>query len=347
MDTRIITDLNEESLSTLGTMIRAGALVAFPTETVYGLGANALDPEAAKKIYAAKGRPSDNPLIIHLAEVADAALYCEVPPLYKKLADAFLPGPLTVIMKKKPIVPDEVTAGLDTVAVRVPSHPMARALIRAAGVPVAAPSANLSGRPSTTCAAHVIADLYGRIDAIVDGGESEIGLESTIIRLDGERVTVLRPGGITKEMLCDLCGEENVSLGASVTEQFIGSDVPMAPGMKYKHYAPRSQVVLLEGEDDAFVSFTAKKKGCGVLCYDGQAERIRAARPAEDEAIIKTFGRQERREEQAHGLFAMLRAFDDEDFTGTVYAPMPEKDGIGLAVFNRLIKAAGFHVVKL
>jgi len=348
METKIITDISAAELHECGEIIRSGGLVAFPTETVYGLGANALDPDAAKKIYSAKGRPSDNPLIIHLSDVSDAGKYCDPPNLYMRLADAFLPGPLTIIMPKKSCIPDEVTAGLATVAVRIPSNEIARSLIRAAGVPVAAPSANLSGRPSTTAASHVVADLYGKIDAVIDGGDCEIGLESTIIKLDGDKVTMLRPGAVTLEMLREVCGAENVDIDPAVLRKFDGDAAPLAPGMKYRHYAPRAKVIILDGDSAAFMEFVKKQTECGILCYDGQADELREnSTVTERKQYIKTFGDEKDSAAQAHELFARLREFDDDGFTGIIYVPMPEKKGIGLAVFNRLIKAAGFETQKI
>lgn len=348
METRIIINLTDNELAECGKILLNGGLVAFPTETVYGLGANALDPEAAKKIYAAKGRPSDNPLIIHLSDVSEAEKYCEPSETYQRLAKEFLPGPLTVIMQKKSCIPDEVTAGLQTVAVRVPSNEIARKLIDAAGVPIAAPSANLSGRPSTTTAAHVVADLYGKVDAIIDGGECEIGLESTIIKLDGDRVTLLRPGAVTVEMLKSVCGADKVDIDPAVLKKFEGGQMPLAPGMKYRHYAPRAKVVLLDAEECTFNDYVSREEGCGVLCYDEQAAELRRNnRETGVYQLIKTFGAENDFAEQAHELFAKLREFDDDGFDGVIYVPMPAKDGIGLAVFNRLVKAAGFEILKI
>ena len=245
--------IDESAIEKCAEIINRGGLVAMPTETVYGLGADATDKNAAAKIYAAKGRPSDNPLIIHIASPEDAECYAYTSPLYYKLADAFMPGPLTVILPKKDIVPSEVTGGLDTVAVRCPSHEVAHALIKESGVAIAAPSANLSGSPSPTTAEHVISDMNGRIDAIIDGGSSEIGLESTIVKLEGDTAIMLRPGAVTCDALGCVC--EKVEIAAAVTELLGENERPLSPGMKYKHYAPASPLVLLEGEDSAVTNF--------------------------------------------------------------------------------------------
>ena len=227
--------------------IKNGGLVVFPTETVYGLGANALDDKAAAKIFAAKGRPSDNPLITHLAAVEDAEKYCETNELFYKLANRFMPGPLTVILPKKlrngkPVIPDTVTGGLPNAAIRIPSNPTAHALIEAAGVPVAAPSANISGSPSPTTLRHVVEDMYGRVDIIIDGGDSDIGLESTVVLLCGGEPRLLRPGAVTFEELRQICGD--ITADRAVYEKTDG--IPLSPGMKYRHYAPRARVIMLD-----------------------------------------------------------------------------------------------------
>ena len=319
-------------------IIKNGGLVDFPTETVYGLGGDATDKNAAAKIYAAKGRPSDNPLIIHIATPEDAEKYAHTSALYYKLADAFMPGPLTVILPKKDSIPKEVTGGLDTVAVRCPSHPVAHKLILTSGTAIAAPSANLSGSPSPTCAKHVIDDLNGRVDCIIDGGECDIGLESTIIKLDGEKVTLLRPGAITSDALECVC--DHVEISSAVTEGLKANERPLSPGMKYKHYAPKAPLVLLDGSDSSALKFmqeAQKKENCVLLCYDEEAEALN------NEKIIK-IGERSDLAIQAKRLFAALREADGLD-CDIIYAHLPSLSGLGLALYNRLIRAAA-HTVK-
>ncbi len=342
IDTKIVTYPDREGMKEAAELIKSGALVAFPTETVYGLGANALLAGAAEKVYAAKGRPSDNPLIIHLASAEDAEKYCDVTPEFTRLARAFTPGPLTVVMKKKDIIPSTVTGGLDTVAVRIPSHKAARELISLAGVPIAAPSANLSGRPSTTSADHVISDMLGRVDMIIDGGECDVGLESTIVSIIGEnKLKMLRPGAITLEMLE---GEGfEVELDKAVTEKLSDGEKPAAPGMKYRHYAPGAPVALLDGADDKRISFLAGFVGdssVAIVCFD---EDIKI-KNAPNAYII---GSKKDPQGQAHKLFSLLRSFDDKSEIKQIYAPLPDKRGIGLAIFNRMLKASGYTVIKL
>ena len=336
LDTKII---SEKEIETGAEIIRQGGLVIFPTETVYGLGANALDSTASAKIYAAKGRPSDNPLICHLASADDAEKYCAVNEMYKKLAARFMPGPITVILPKKynengePIVPDTTTGGLDSVAVRVPSNRIARKLIEKSGLPIAAPSANISGSPSPTTLRHVLEDMYGRVDCIIDGGDSEIGLESTIVMPKEDKIYLLRPGAVTIEMLRDVC--DNIVVDASVTQK---SDArPLAPGMKYRHYAPKSKVVMLDGDDESVYEYLADKTDCAILCYDGDKCLL-----CRDHAM--SLGDKNDHLTQAHRLFAALR---DLDGVGTIYARMPSREGVGLAVFNRMVKAAGYEIVEL
>lgn len=322
-----------------GAILRRGGLVVFPTETVYGLGGDATQADAAKKIYAAKGRPSDNPLIVHVAHPEDAEAYCVTTPLYYRLAAAFMPGPLTLILPKKDSIPASVTGGLDSVAIRCPSHPVAHALIAAAGVPVAAPSANLSGKPSPTCAAHVIDDLSGRVDMILDGGSCEIGLESTILKLDAPIPVLLRPGGITYEQLCAVCGE--VKIASAVLEQLAPGERPLSPGMAYRHYAPATPLVLVRGEKSAVTRFLAEKQreGCGVLCYAEEADALTPER-----RIV--LGPRDDRSAQAHRLFTALR--DADRFNAPcLYAPLPEENGLGLALCNRMLRAAAHRIVEL
>ena len=321
-------------------ILRAGGVVAFPTETVYGLGADATDRDAAKKIYAAKGRPSDNPLIIHISRPEDAALYAYTSPLYERLAEAFMPGPLTVIMPKRDIIPSEVTGGLDSVAVRCPSHPVARALISAAGVAIAAPSANISGSPSPTCASHVIKDMQGKIDAIIDGGECEIGLESTIVKIDGDKAIMLRPGAVTADALSCVC--EKVEIASAVTEALGENERPLSPGMKYRHYAPSAPLVLLDGSAQAVTAFLAKaqlSENCAVLCYSEEALILK------QENIID-IGAADDLAAQAQRLFGALREADAFG-CDVIYAHLPKPDGLGLALYNRLIRAAAHTVKKM
>lgn len=332
---------SEEALAEAGEIIRRGGLVIFPTETVYGLGGNATDYAAAEKIYAAKGRPQDNPLIIHIATPSDAEKYCVTNETYYALASAFMPGPLTVILPKKDCIPSSVTGGLETVAVRCPSHPVANALIRAAGVPIAAPSANLSGKPSPTNAEYVMEDMDGRVDMVIDGGSSEIGLESTIVTaLEEDSVTLLRPGAVTCDALTMVVGR--VKVADAVTELLSENERPLSPGMKYKHYAPKTPVVLLDGAEEAFLHFIRderQKKRCAVLCYDEETNAIGG------EALLPIGGREDL-SAHAHNLFTLLR---DADKLGcdVIYAHLPPKDGLGLALYNRLIRAAAHTVKKL
>lgn len=330
---------NNRIFSLGGEIIRNGGLVAFPTETVYGLGANALDASAAAKIYLAKGRPSDNPLIIHLARVEDAEKYCFTNEMYYRLAEAFMPGPITVVLKKREIIPDTVTGGLDTVAVRVPENPHARALIAAAGVPIAAPSANLSGKPSPTRASHVIEDMSGRIDMIIDGGESDIGVESTIVKIAEEgSMTLLRPGGVTVEMLSVL---GDVTLDKAVTDKLSEGERPMAPGMKYRHYAPNTRVVLFDGTDAQFYSFIksrCREEQVGVLVFEDEIPAL------SDLAVTAVSLGSHTNESEAHSLFSGLRLVDSFD-CDVFYIKVPDRSGIGLAVYNRLLKAAGHEIV--
>ncbi len=336
MKTLIIRYKGKESLKPAAEILKRGGLVAFPTETVYGLGGNALDPDAARKIYAAKGRPSDNPLIVHLADPAHAPRYAATGTLYRRIAETLMPGPLTVILKKRELIPDSVTGGLDTVGIRVPSHPVAREMIELAGVPVAAPSANLSGKPSPTSFSHVLHDLDGKVDCIIDGGNCDFGLESTIIKPEDGVIKLLRPGAVTVEMLSVL--EEPIYIDPAVTEKFDG--VPLAPGMKYRHYAPDKPLIVVDGCDEAFYAFLADKQRCGVICFDEDIPYVKGKH-------VVSCGSASDSLKQAQSLFSCLRYFDRVKEIDVIYARMPTKVGIGLAVFNRLIKAAGFCVQRL
>lgn len=334
----IVAGNSQDEILQAAQILRAGGLVVFPTETVYGLGANALDSLAAAHIYEAKGRPSDNPLIVHLADAAGAKDYCYPTPLFERLAERFMPGPLTVILPKKDCIPETVTGGLSTVGIRVPSHPIARALLRACDLPIAAPSANLSTKPSPTRAEHAVRDLYGRVDMIIDGGPCRIGLESTIVKLTGEdSITLLRPGGVTYEQLCEIC--QNVTVDKAVYSKLGVNERAEAPGMKYRHYAPSAQVIIVEGPHQAVIRYIKHKSenaSCGVICYE------------EDKACFNgpvfSLGSCKSTEQQAQKLFACLRAIDEQKEIKSVYAFMPETGGLGLAVMNRLVKAAGFII---
>ncbi len=330
----------KDKIDAAARIIKNGGLVAFPTETVYGLGADATDESAAKKIYAAKGRPSDNPLIIHIAKPEDAEIYAHTNELYYKLAKAFMPGPLTVILPKKDTVPASVTGGLDSVALRCPSHSIANALIASAGRAIAAPSANLSGSPSPTCAEHVIADMTGRVDMIIDGGGCEIGLESTIVKLDGDEAILLRPGGITYDAL--LCVLPKLSMSHAVTEALAEGERPLSPGMKYRHYAPSAPLILLDGADADVLSFminAQREENCAIICYDEDADALSSKK------LIK-IGAKDDLASQANTLFSALRSCNSLD-VDVIYAHLPSKDGIGLALYNRMIRAAAHTVKKL
>lgn len=349
MQTKILTltegvdsPVAKDGLAEAARILGDGGLVVFPTETVYGLGGNGLSAQAAKSIYAAKGRPSDNPLIIHVHDPAEADKYALTGDLYFRLATAFMPGPLTVILPKRDNIPYATTGGLDTVAVRCPHHPVAHALLKVCGVPVAAPSANLSGSPSPTCAAHVIADLAGRVDMIIDGGECEIGLESTIVKIDrdaeGEYLTLLRPGAITADALTCVC--ERVTIASAVLEQLRDGERPLSPGMMYRHYAPSIPLVLLDGAAEDILAFLREEqavKSCAILCYD---EEI----PYLINQNLLPVGSRDDLATQAHTLFSTLREADKTD-AEIIYAHLPPKDGLGLALYNRLIRAAA-HTVK-
>ena len=331
-------NINANVIDKCADIIRRGGLVAFPTETVYGLGADATDESAAKKIYAAKGRPSDNPLIIHISSPSDAEKYAYTNELYYKLAKAFMPGPLTVILPKRSIIPSGVTGGLDTVAIRCPDNAVAHALISASGTAIAAPSANLSGSPSPTCGEHVISDMNGKIDAIIDGGECDIGLESTIVKIKDNTLTLLRPGAITDDALRCVC--ENVEIAAAVTGSLSENERPLSPGMKYKHYAPTVPLVLLEGERDKVMTFLHNAQNaerCAILCYHEELDELRFER-------IIDIGAEDDLATQARRLFSALRDADKLD-CDVIYAHLPSAHGMGLALYNRLIRAAA-HTVK-
>jgi len=338
----------EAKLKRAAQILKDGGLVAFPTETVYGLGANALEEEAAKKIYEAKGRPSDNPLIAHIADKEDLKpLVKQISEAGVKLMEAFWPGPLTLIFPKSDLVPYGTTGGLDTVAVRMPNDPIASALIRLSGVPIAAPSANTSGRPSPTTADHVWQDMNGKIEMIIDGGAVGIGVESTIIDVSGEEPMILRPGAITQEMASKVLGQV-VCLDPAIVSGPLKEDIkPKAPGMKYRHYAPKASLTLVEGDTKDVIETInrlAKEKlkegfQVGIICTEESRESYR-------NGIIKSMGVRAKEDTIAHNLYGVLREFDDleADF---IYSESFSKDHLGQAIMNRLTKAAGYHIVKI
>ncbi|MBP3217749.1 MAG: threonylcarbamoyl-AMP synthase [Lachnospiraceae bacterium] len=343
-------ELNENQIDSgvirrAGEILRGGGLVAFPTETVYGLGGDALNPESSRKIYAAKGRPQDNPLIVHICRMEDLApITEEIPAAGYALAKAFWPGPLTMIFHKSILVPTETTGGLSTVAVRFPSNKIAAELIRAAGGYIAAPSANASGRPSPTLGRHCLEDLDGKVEMILDGGPVGIGLESTIIDLTSEVPTILRPGYVTQEML------EKVLGTVEVDRTILGEETnlpPKAPGMKYRHYAPRGELVIVEGRQEKVIQYinhacedyAARGFKTGVICTDETAQQYRAD-------LVRSAGSRDDEESIARCLFRILREFDEEE-AQFMFSESFDRAGIGQAVMNRLMKAAGHRVVQV
>lgn len=351
MDTKLVKiedveNIKDEELQEAAQIIRSGGLVAFPTETVYGLGANALDEGAAKKIYAAKGRPSDNPLIAHISCLEELGpLVLNIPEVGRKLAKAYWPGPLTMVFPKSQEVPYGTTGGLETIAVRMPSDPVAARLIALAKVPVAAPSANTSGRPSPTTAQHVCQDMNGKIEMILDGGPVGIGVESTIVDVSGEKPVLLRPGAITIEMLEAVVGP--IGIDPAILGPLTEGVRPKAPGMKYRHYAPQAELVLMEGDLDmvvARINFLTKEKlgqkyQVGIICTDETKSRY-------PKGIVRSVGLRAQEETIAHNLFAVLREFDDLQ-VDYIYSESFSRDHLGQAIMNRLTKAAGYHIMKV
>jgi len=321
--------------------IRDEEVVAFPTETVYGLGANAWSAGAALKVFAAKGRPADNPLIVHICDMAQLDEICTgMPEMAKKLAAAFWPGPLTMVLAKKQTIPSEVTAGLDTVAVRFPAHPVAHALIKEAGVPIAAPSANLSGKPSPTIFSHVRDDMMGRVAAIIDGPGAEIGVESTVVSFEDDNVRLLRPGGITPEDIHDCLGCE-VIIDRAVTGKIDDTEKVSSPGMKYRHYAPSCPLTVVDAPIDSFISYVkhhSDGKKVGILCFDGEENLF----PGYE---VLTFGNEGDAASQANALFTAIRDLDQKH-PDLIFAREAEAGGVGIAVRNRLHKAAGFAIIR-
>ncbi len=334
METKILST-SEYDIALAGKILADGGLVAFPTETVYGLGANALDENAVRNIYKAKGRPSDNPLIVHVSKKEDIApLVKEITPKAQALIDKFFPAPLTIILPKSNIIGSVVSGGLDTVAVRMPENEIARAVIKASGCPIAAPSANTSGLPSPTRAKYVIDDMSGKIDAIIDGGDCEFGVESTVITLASDVPTILRPGAVTKEMLEAVIGE--VEVASAVLEGMAENETAVSPGMKYKHYAPNARVMIVNADKNTYERFVNSRKDAYALCFEG------------DEVTVPrlTFGRENDDLSQARELFDALRRLDEMG-AKKVYARIPSTEGVGMAVYNRLIRAAAFCIIDL
>ena len=338
MNTKILST-KKQDINTAANIIRDGGLCVLPTETVYGLGANAFCEEAVKNIFIAKGRAQDNPLIVHISkfdEIYD--LVEEVPEKAKVLADAFWPGPLTMIFKKSDKIPSAVTCGMDTVAIRMPSHKIARQIISEAGVPVAAPSANISGGVSPVTAEHCVADLSGRVDAIVDGGKCEVGLESTVILMVGEKPRLLRPGFVTPEEIAEKIGE--IIVDNAILNPLKENEKVLSPGLKYKHYSPSAKVIIVDADDEKYFEFVNNFEGENVfaLCYNEDENHINKP--------YLTFGSSDDENAAAANLFYNLREFDKLG-AKVVLSRMPSKSGVGLAVVNRLLRAAGFEVVKL
>jgi len=343
MNTLHLTD-TQQDIQTAAAILREGGLVAMPTETVYGLAANALDGDAVRRIFKAKGRPMDNPLIVHVAEVSDIDrlhLVSDFPAAAQRLADAFWPGPLTIILPKGDVIPNEVSAGLDTVAIRIPSHPVAHRLMAVSGLALAAPSANTSGKPSPTTAQHVIHDMDGKIEAILDGGNCSVGVESTVITLAADVPRILRPGLITREDIESVIGP--VEVDKAVLSQLERNETASSPGMKYKHYAPRAKVILLRGGTEQYITYVNRcaRRGAMIaaMCYDEDRERLTAP--------TVSLGRRSDEKDQAQRLFAALREVDMLPVETVVYAPCPKAQGVGMALYNRLIRAAAFEVIDL
>lgn len=339
-------NIDLEKLQKAADILKKGGIVAFPTETVYGLGANALDEDTVKKIFKAKGRPSDNPLIIHISEIEDIKkLVLEIPKKAEVLMEKFWPGPLTLIFKKSHIVPGITTAGLDTVAVRMPSHPVAKLLIKLSRVPVAAPSANLSGKPSPTKEEHVIKDLKGRVDGIVCGGDAAIGVESTVLDITSDVPMILRPGGVTKENLEDVIG--SVKVDPAILVKADPDLVPKSPGMKYTHYSPDAEVILIKGDLEDITKEIEKMRRAkeeeghrvGIMATEETKERYAGG-------IVISVGSRSNPETIAANLFKVLREFDEKK-VDIILAETIEETGVGHAVMNRLTKAAGYKIVRV
>lgn len=340
VNTILFTENTKENIEKAAEIIRRGGLLGIPTETVYGLGANALNADACRRIYEAKGRPQDNPLIIHVPDASWLSRYCEkVPESAYRLAEAFWPGPLTMILPKKEIVPYRTTGGLETVGVRCPNHPVTLAVIAAADIPIAAPSGNTSGRPSPTSAADMLEDMDGKIDGIFDGGPCGVGVESTIIDLTCQPPRLLRAGGLPLEELERVLG--TVLVDKCITQLMTDVERPRAPGMKYRHYAPKAPVTVVTGDGKKSAAYIAvhAPEGAGVICFS----EFRAQFPG---CVVHELGPEGDKSEQARRVFDALREFDATDVT-EIFAQCPDDAGLGLAIGNRLKKAAGFHVVEV
>lgn len=336
----VLRPADEAGVDQAAQLLRRGEIFALPTETVYGIAADARQGAAVRKIFEAKGRPQDNPLIVHVAgpEMLPG-LVAEVPERAQLLISAFCPGPLTIIMPRGPEVADECCAGLDTVGIRMPSHPVAREVIRRSGCAFAAPSANLSGRPSPTNAQDVLADMDGRLPLILDGGECAVGVESTVVSVVGPKPTLFRPGHITLEDLERALGEE-VEVSAAILEKLPEGAVVRSPGMKYKHYAPKADITILDGSFEQFRAYVQAHadQNPGCLCFTGEASQLGVP--------CVEYGREGDGADQAKHLFRSLRALDEQG-DGVVYARCPGRDGLSMAVYNRLVRAAAFRVVQL
>ncbi len=329
---------SEESINKAVAIIKNGGVVGLPTETVYGLGANAFDSYAVEKIFEAKGRPKDNPMIVHIAETDDVyPLVKEFPEKAKLLAEKYWPGPLTIIMMKSDKVPSRTSGNLDTVAVRMPSHPVMRQVIKNSGCPIAAPSANLSGSPSPTNAKYVFDDMDGRIPLIIDGGDCDVGVESTVITLVGEKPRLLRPGGITPDQLEEVLGE--IEIDKAVKSKLEENAEASSPGMKYKHYAPKTKVVIIKADSEKYIEYVCEhKENAAALCFEEETDKL----PVK----CVSYGSINDSSSQAKRLFDALRELDE---TGAeiAFAHCPSDEGVGLAVYNRLLRSAGFDVVEL
>lgn len=335
-DTKILST-KAEDIELAAELLQKGEIVGIPTETVYGLAADATNEMAVKKIFIAKGRPQDNPLIVHIADIADIDKYVKnIPEIAYKLAEKFWPGPLTMVLQKRDIIPDITSAGLDTVGIRFPVHKTAQDIIKASGVALAAPSANLSGSPSPTTAKHVFDDMHGRIPAIVDGGACKVGVESTVISFEKDGVRLLRPGYISIEDLASVAG--TVYHDKGITEAVKDNEKVLSPGMKYKHYSPKANITIIEGSKDKFIDYVNHINDINTyaLIFGDESKDIK----------IKYLSYGETSEEQACNLFNVLRKFDDLG-AKQVYARCPSSLGVGLAVYNRLLRSAGFEVIKV